>query len=390
MNIGDAKIVITADDKASAQMNEVGKSTNKLGINFKALGVALVAATAALGAFIFKATKDWAAAGDVFDKMTDRTGIAVEKLSELDYVLRLSGSSIEDFEKANKKLSATIQDAGYGLETYTRAFDELGLDIAMLQKLSPEEQFWAVAHALAEIDNESNQIALAQDLFGRAGTALLPMLADGADAIAEMQAEYNEYGYQWTEQTAGAAAALNDSVQKLEATWDKIKFKLIEELDIESRIDALSEWMNKAGDWLSQNKDMLDTFIEAVKILGTALFYIWKAFKLIGEIIANAVIAGMRIMDFILPGKKAWMTYAGDYDIAMPTPEALDLASMSGSNVASASGGGTTINLNGPFVGNESAFQEFARTIDSAIGQNNRRTSFGTVNPGYYGGTSAP
>ena len=390
MNIGDAKIVITADDKASAQMNEVGKSTNKLGINFKALGVALVAATAALGAFIFKATKDWAAAGDVFDKMTDRTGIAVEKLSELDYVLRLSGSSIEDFEKANKKLSATIQDAGYGLETYTRAFDELGLDIAMLQKLSPEEQFWAVAHALAEIDNESNQIALAQDLFGRAGTALLLMLADGADAIAEMQAEYNEYGYQWTEQTAEAAAALNDSVQKLEATWDKIKFKLIEELDIESRIDALSEWMNKAGDWLSQNKDMLDTFIEAVKILGTALFYIWKAFKLIGEIIANAVIAGMRIMDFILPGKKAWMTYAGDYDIAMPTPEALDLASMSGANVASASGGGTTINLNGPFVGNESAFQEFARTIDSAIGQNNRRTSFGTVNPGYYGGTSAP
>jgi len=151
--------------------------------------------------------------------------------------------------------------------------------------------------------------------------------------------------------------------------------------------------------WLANNEGLVDNFVSAIKTLGTFIYGVAKVFEFVGSLVAGIIINAMRFIDFILPGKQFGAS-ADDIKIAMPTTEALDIFNQQNAtpglldgvvaNAMQAGGGGTTINLNGPFVGNESAFQEFARTIDSAIGQNNRRTSFGTVNPGYYGGTSAP
>lgn len=388
VNVGDAKITITADDKASAAMTKVGKSSGNLGKQFKLLGAAIIGAAGAMGVFIIKASKDWAAAGDQLDKMADRTGIAVEKLGELDYVLNLSGSSIEDFEKANKKLSKTILDAGYGLETYVRAFEQLGLDIVELKKLSPEDQFWAVANALAEIEDKSKQIALAQEVFGRAGTSLLPMLAEGSVGILAMQKEFSDFGYQWTTEAAAAAAGLNDATQKLTAAWDRVKFTLIEDLDLASRLDVLSEYLKKTAEWIKLNKDTIDTWVDMVEAIGKVLFALYKVLEFVGKAIAWISILQLKIAEALTP----WDIFpkAGDFPIAMPAPGALDIFNREGlPSFEGASGSNINIYLD-TFVGNESALQEFARVIGDELGQNSRRTMFSAVNEGYGVGNSAP
>jgi len=412
MKVGDAKRVISADDKASAKMQNVGKSTGNLAGKFNMLKVAIIGATVALGAFMVKSVKDWTALGDQLDKMTDRTGIAVEKLAELAYVLDLSGTSLETFEKANKTLSKVILDASFGLATYVRLFEELGLDIKDLKRMSPEEQFWAVANALAAVENVSTRIGLAQQIFGRAGTALLPMLAEGTEGIRKMQEEFAEYGYQWTAAMATSAADLNDATTRLKAAWDKIRFTLIDELKLDERLDKLSEYLKKVPVWLEANKDTINSLVDVAVAVGKTVMFFFKVLEWLGNRLADMTIFFMKLHDLLTVGFD-FQKNAADYKIAMPTQEALDIPSMQSGGIVPgpfgqptpimAHGGevvsglhgeamGTTVNISmGNFMGDENSLREFARTLKDVLGQDTRRTSFPGVNKlGYFQGSSAP
>ncbi len=161
----------------------------------------------------------------------------------------------------------------------------------------------------------------------------------------------------------------------------------------------LEPYMEEFAVWLSENEDLAENFVVAIKTLGLLLIGIAKVFEVVGAIVAGIVINAMRFIDFILPGKKPWS--AEDIAIAMPTPEALDMfnqqnatAGLLDGGVASnmqTGGGDTFIFEVGTLIGNESAYQEFARNIGSAIAQNGRRSNFGPVNTGdYFGSTSSP
>jgi len=413
MDIGDAKITITADDKASAKMGEVGKSTSNLGDKFKKLGAAILIAAAAMTAFVAKAVHDWADVGDTLDKMTDRTGVAVEKLAELDYILKLSGSSLDMFEKANRTLSKAILDASDGLQTYVRIFDKLGLSLDDLQRMSPEEQFWAVAKALADVEDKSTQIGLASQIFGRAGTSFLPMLAEGSEGILAMQKDFAEFGYQWTTDAAAAAAALNDASQRLAAAWQNIQFVLIDTLELDKKLNQLSDYLVKVSTWIGENRGKIDTVVDMVVGIGKIFYYFMKLLAFIGTAVAEFAKTVLTIIEFLTP---FWdiMPKASAYTIAKPTEEALKLSGMStggivpgpfgspvpimahgGEMVSGLHGeamGGTTVNISmGNYLGDESSLREFVREVKDIFNQDVRRTSFSGVNSlGYFPGSSAP
>ena len=60
----------------------------------------------------------------------------------------------------------------------------LGISVSDLQGISPEQQFQLFANALADVDDASTRAALAQDVFGRAGTELLPLFTQGEQGMA--------------------------------------------------------------------------------------------------------------------------------------------------------------------------------------------------------------
>jgi len=159
-----------------------------------AVGAAMTAAGAAITGFAALSIKDFAAAGDEVQKMAARTGFSTERLSELRHAAELSGTSLDSVEKASKKLSTTITEAGEGSKSYVAALGAVGLSYEQLAGQSPEEQFLTVALALADVEDHTTKVALAQELFGRAGTALLPMLQGGSAGLREMSAEAHRLG----------------------------------------------------------------------------------------------------------------------------------------------------------------------------------------------------
>ena len=77
-----------------------------------------------------------------------------------------------------------------------------------LKNLSPEQQFQTLANALAGVENASEKAALAQKVFGKAGTELLPLFAEGEAGMAALREQAQSLGIVMsTEAAAGAAAS---------------------------------------------------------------------------------------------------------------------------------------------------------------------------------------
>lgn len=227
----------TADAKRSIS-GLGGQLQNSLG------PLAAAAVVAGAGAAIVKIGTSAIAAGDRLDKMSQRTGVAVETLSALEFAASQTGTDLETLEKGFFGLSRVLDDARDGLSTAALSFEKVGIDIRDLATLNPERQFVAVADALSQVADESARGAIAQELFGRAGRQLLPLINQGAEGIARYAKEARELGLVMTTEQATAAAEATDAIDKLQRSTDALTRTIALELvpAIVPLIDGLTSW----------------------------------------------------------------------------------------------------------------------------------------------------
>tara|TARA_Y100000310_G_scaffold345852_1_gene471415 strand:+ start:16998 stop:18602 length:1605 start_codon:yes stop_codon:yes gene_type:complete len=319
-------IVINAEDKAGKVLGGLQKQVQGFGKtllnNSKAIGVGMTAAGAGILAAGLMSVKTFAEMGDEVQKMALKTGFSTERLSELRFAAEQSGASIESIDKAVKRMSKSLIDADRGLETYQRSFDALGLSTEEVLKLSPEEQFNTISMALAEVEDQALKSALAQEIFGRAGTELLPLLAQGADGIAELAAEAKELGIVFDQEAANSAAKLTDDMNSMQRSMDGVKVNIAQALipvliplikKITSVIKSITEWL-KANPILSKViivvvgaigallavlgplMIFLPGIIAALPLLGVAFAAITGPIGLIVAAIAGAIAIGVLIV----------------------------------------------------------------------------------------------
>ena len=243
-------------------MKAVQKQTKSLGGwvkknsgQFKAMGVAIAAMGAAALLTFKKMVKQYVETGDMIHKMAIRTGFAAETLSELAYAADISGADINMLEKGVKKMSKTIVDASYGLETYLRVFRGLGIEIEDIMKLSPEEQFLTLGAAISKMENQTLKTAAAVDIFGRAGTMLLPFFAEGAEGMAKLREEAHKLGIIFDEEAAAKAAALKDAQTALTGSVKGLSIAILTDL-----IPVLTDVTKEFTDWFVENRKHAGTW----------------------------------------------------------------------------------------------------------------------------------
>jgi len=219
----EVEVVIKGTDKASGVMGKIGKAAKGLGIGIAAIG------TAAVGMGI-AAVKGFAEAGDEVQKMALRTGISTEALSELRHAAELSGSSLESLETGFKKMARFVDDAKQGLSTATDVMDTMGISVEDFAGLSPEETFNKLSMAIADMEDPLAQQNAAMELFGRAGTDLLPMLSQGAEGLAEMKQEAHDLGLVFSQEAADSAAEFNDNITRLQGAFNGLMNELAKAL----------------------------------------------------------------------------------------------------------------------------------------------------------------
>jgi len=303
---GQVEIEIKADDKASAQMQKIGNSTNNMSATFKKAGLAITALGVGMAIALGKMVTSYAEAGDEVAKMAHRTGLGTEALSELRHVANITGTDLTSIEKAVRTMSGAIVDAEEGMTTYIRAFERIGLSIEDLIGLSPEEQFWKIARAIGDLEDETLKVATAADIFGRAGTQLLPMMDETGEGIDALRQEAHDLNLVFDEESAAAAESFQDSKTRLVGAFQGMFFSLAEQLmpTLEGFINLIKDVISKITDWMEAHPALADA-ISKVGLALTALCLVGGPMLLfiayIPQIIAGIVALKAALMAQLIP-----------------------------------------------------------------------------------------
>lgn len=307
---GRAFVELFADDKplvrglqaAQARLKTFGASVAKLGAGMVAVGAAIAAPLAA-------AVGKFSAVGDSFDKMSARTGLAVESISQMAFVLDQSGTSTEAFEKGVRTMQRTLGEAAAGSKTAQEAFAALGLDFKKLLALSPEQQFLAIAQAVSEINNPALQTAAAMDVLGRSGAELLPTMQMGADGIRAMMQQANALGLTMSGETASSAAALNDALGAMQTIVQAVALTIGAALA--PAVTQVATQLTVAGAaaraWIADNQQLVTIVAQVAAGLvagGGALIGFGAAFGAMGTGI-GAVVSTLTTFSSLISGAVA-------------------------------------------------------------------------------------
>ena len=225
----ELKVIIRAKDAFSKTMASATKAFGVITRAAKIAAVAIGGVVTALAAVAITTAK----AGDEFQKMALRTGLSAQALSEMKKAAELSGSSIQTFEKGVKTLAKRISDANFGLETYQRIFRELNIEYktASGELREVDDVFLDAVDSINKLGSETAKAALAQELFGKAGTQMLPLIKAGREGIEEMRASARRLGLTFTDLEANQAAAftdrLSDAKDAVKGLWFSLGKQLI-------------------------------------------------------------------------------------------------------------------------------------------------------------------
>jgi hypothetical protein len=281
-------------NQASARLRQFGAGMMRIGARIAAAGAAIVGP-------ILLAAKAFAKAGDTLDKMSARTGASVKFLSALGYAAELGGSSLADMEKGIRTLQGAAYDAADGLQTYVRAFDDLGVSVKDSNgNLKETEQlFKDTIAALSREENATKKAALAKKLFGRAGTALLPMLRAGEKGFNAAMEEAERLGYVLSEKDATAAAELTDALARvkmsLHAVWIRVGSAVADM--ITKLANRMAEMSTTVIDFVKRNQPLIASLFKigaavvalgvTISVVGAGIFGLGLTLGAIGAIITG-------------------------------------------------------------------------------------------------------
>lgn len=210
------------------KLKNVSKNFTEFGSNVEGVGRSLMGISTAAGAAavgILAAGKSAAASGAEIDDLAQRSQISAEKIQELSYVAMQTGVEQNQLQKAIIKTRAVFADFATGTEnTATKALERLNIDINSFE--NSEDAFDGIISALSQMDDLTEQAAIANEIFGdRLANNLIPYINAGDEAIAQFKAEFAEMPSLSSEQIA-ALAGLDDQFNRLTQTLEFQKMQL--------------------------------------------------------------------------------------------------------------------------------------------------------------------
>jgi len=184
----------TGDNSEDAG-KKAGAGFGQIAIGAGIAGAAVKLGTAAIDAAFAAAQKTVQSFGDALNMggrladLSDRTGVAVDKLLILERAFQNTGVGADSLGPIINKMQKAIVDAGDGSTTAADAFTKLGIPLSSLKNLSPDQQLQAIGKAVASIPDPAERAAVSMDIFGKSGGALNQVFAnmDGEIATAKSQ-----------------------------------------------------------------------------------------------------------------------------------------------------------------------------------------------------------
>ena len=196
------ELVVKISADATPLKNELNKMTastkqaaGKMESSFGAAAMALrYLAPAVVVSQIVSLGKAGVDAAGKFTDMAAQIDFAADSLASLEVPLTQSGSSIEALSASIGIMTANIGQATSGNATLLDMFTRLGLSASDLQKMGPEQAFYAIANALSKVGSSAEQAEIGWALLGRGFAKMKPLLAQAGGDLESFVNQQKELG----------------------------------------------------------------------------------------------------------------------------------------------------------------------------------------------------
>ena len=154
---------------------------------------------------------------DATAKLSDRLGVATEKLIGLQHAASITGTDAETLNKSLEIFTRRLGEMTQGSGEAKRGLDMLGLTAEQLIHISPADAFGIAADKIKQLGTQAEKTAAAYFLFGRAGSKMLNMLEVGSEGLRGFQDEVEKLGLTFSRIDAAQVEAANDALTRARA-----------------------------------------------------------------------------------------------------------------------------------------------------------------------------
>lgn len=160
---------------------------------------------------------------DTIDKMSQRLGMSYDAYQTWEYILSQSGVDIINVKTGFKTLTNTIGDVTDKGTTAGSVFEKLGISMDDLRGKSQEDIFAQTVYALQDVEDQTQKAALAQDIFGRSGQEMIPLLNQSKESTQALADKAHELGIVLGDEAVEQGYKFHDSVDTLNRSLDSVE-----------------------------------------------------------------------------------------------------------------------------------------------------------------------
>ena len=221
--------VIDGQKRKIAELERTSqRATTSMRSGLGKLRTAYLGVTAAIGGVVYgmvRAIKSTVEYRDRIAKLSRATGVSVEELSALGFAAERSGASMEAVTRGLRGLFRRMQDVKDGLTEGKRAFEQLGVQVLNADGTMRDgtQVLMDVADAISRMRSDTEKAAIAQEIFGRSGVELVPLLEQGRSGIEDLRKEAERLGIVFDEKAAREAEAAADAMTNLNTAVTALK-----------------------------------------------------------------------------------------------------------------------------------------------------------------------
>jgi hypothetical protein len=271
----DLKVLLGYVDETGAGFKTTEARIDSIANKAAKAGRVMTVAGAAITGTIVGMTLSAAKYADEIAKASQITGIGTEELSKLRFAAEQSGLEFSALQMSLRGMVRSAAEAADGMEQYSEAYERLGVDVKKADGSikNSEELIADLAEGFSKMEEGTLKAATAQEIFGGRGVALLPLLNQGAEGVAELTARAEELGLVVDQDTAVAAERLNDSLNEVKLAAMGLGQSLVDTLgpSIADTAEKIAETVGKISEWAEKHPKLAQFVIKAAAAIGLAL-----------------------------------------------------------------------------------------------------------------------
>ena len=187
-------------------------------VSVKQTAALVVGAVFATGAAFYAMAKSAATAADDAATAASRIGITTEAYQEMQFVADRADMTIEELSNALKLQARNLTEAANGGGAAAKALERLGVSAQDPRLKDQTDALGLLIEKMRDVPNKSERIALAMQLWGRSGNALIPMIEDTSMSVEELRKEAHLLGYIMDEEAIKAGQEFDDTYKDLGLT----------------------------------------------------------------------------------------------------------------------------------------------------------------------------